>query len=90
MIQKFKVLGTLESMSFLLLLFVAMPLKYIYGMPQFVRVIGSVHGALFVLYLLMALMIYKKVNWTKLQLFYVFVLASIPLGPYVVNKKLLS
>jgi len=37
-----------EGVSYLLLLFVAMPLKYVWGMPLAVRILGSVHGALFV------------------------------------------
>jgi integral membrane protein len=90
MIKSFRILGNLESTSFLLLLLVAMPLKYIYGEPQYVRAVGSLHGALFVLYVLMALLIHQKVKWTKKDLLQVFILACVPLGPTLVNNRFLS
>ena len=54
--------GKIEGYSYLLLLLVAMPLKYIWDIPEWVRIIGMVHGVLFVIFMVMIfLMIQKKV-----------------------------
>ena len=47
---RLRVIGWGEGLSFLLLLGIAMPLKYWFGQPGYVRVVGMAHGALFLLY----------------------------------------
>src|SRR5690349_20635048 len=49
---RFRAIALLEGLSFVLLLFIAMPLKYLAGMPLGVKMVGWAHGMLFVLYLL--------------------------------------
>lgn len=50
-LDRLKVLGWFEASSFILLLAVAMPLKYLYGQPIYVKYMGMAHGVLFMLYL---------------------------------------
>lgn len=50
MIKIFRLIGFLEALSFLILLLIAMPLKYIWGQPEAVKIVGSAHGGLFLLY----------------------------------------
>lgn len=88
-VKTFKFISTLEAISFLLLLLVAMPLKYIWEMPQMVEVVGMAHGILFVLYVLGAYWMYEKLNW-NFKTFAVTVLCSvIPFGPFYVERKFL-
>lgn len=47
-IRPLRIVAALEGLSFVLLLFVAMPLKYALGMPECVRIVGALHGVLFV------------------------------------------
>ena len=61
-VKNFKIISTLEAISFLLLLAIAMPLKYIWDMPQMVQVVGMAHGILFMLYLLGAWLMKEKLN----------------------------
>ena len=49
-IRVFRMIALAEGISFLTLLFIAMPMKYFMGMPEVVRVVGSIHGVLFLLY----------------------------------------
>ena len=49
-VRVFRIIALAEGISFLTLLFVAMPMKYFMGMPEVVRVVGSIHGGLFLLY----------------------------------------
>lgn len=89
MIKAFKILSYLEAISFLVLLGIAMPLKYMYDMPEYVRVVGMAHGILFVLYIIGAYYMYEKLNW-KFKTFMVVVLCSIlPFGPFYADKKYL-
>ena len=55
LIGKFRLTGIVEGTSYLLLLGVAMPLKYIWHMPIYVKVVGMTHGILFILYCLLLL-----------------------------------
>ncbi|MGB2087818.1 integral membrane protein [Psychroflexus salarius] len=89
MIKAFKILSYLEAISFLVLLGIAMPLKYMYDMPEYVRVVGMAHGILFVLYIIGAYYMYEKLNW-KFSTFMIVVLCSIlPFGPFYADKKYL-
>lgn len=88
-IKVFKIISTLEAISFLVLLLIAMPLKYIWGMPEMVEVTGMAHGILFVLYVFGAYWMYKKLDW-NLKTFFITVLCSVvPLGPFYVERKFL-
>lgn len=90
MISLFKIISYLEAISFLLLLGVAMPLKYIYNIPEYVRIVGMAHGILFVLYIFGAYWLYEKYNW-KFKTLLIFIGCSIlPFGPFYADKKYLS
>jgi len=88
-IKIFKVVSFLEAVSFLLLLFIAMPLKYIWDMPEYVSVVGMAHGILFVLYLLGAYWMYEKLNWSLKVLGIVAICSVLPFGPFYADKKYL-
>lgn len=88
-IKAFKIISTLEAISFLVLLLIAMPLKYAFNMPEYVRIVGSFHGLLFVLYVLGALWMYKRLNWNIKMLIIAVLCSVIPFGPFYVEKKYL-
>lgn len=88
-IKAFRLISTLEAISFLVLLGIAMPLKYIWHMPEMVRIVGTAHGALFVLYVLGAIYMFKKLNWTLTQLFIAIMCSVLPFGPFYVERKYL-
>ncbi|MFC6860791.1 DUF3817 domain-containing protein [Zunongwangia atlantica] len=88
-IKIFKIVSTLEAISFLVLLLIAMPLKYIWDIPEMVRIVGMAHGILFVLYVLGAYYMYELLNWNLKQLFTVIICSVLPLGPFYVERKFL-
>jgi integral membrane protein len=88
-IRQFRVIGNLEGLSFLLLLGVAMPIKYLAGIPEPVKFLGWAHGLLFILYLLYVAAAKWKLDWTFSQLFLAAAASVVPFGPFVVDKKLL-
>ena len=85
---RFKVIGVLEGISFLLLLLVAMPLKYAAGVDQAVTIVGGAHGALFVLYILAAFHAFYELKWGLKKLFWALVAAVLPVGTFVFEAHL--
>ena len=81
-------LGLLEGLSLLILLFIAMPLKYIWGNPAAVKVVGWMHGVLFVLFMLLVLRVYEQRSWPFRKVIYAFVAAFLPFGTFVFDKQL--
>jgi integral membrane protein len=80
--------GFLEGISLLVLLFVAMPLKYIWNEPGAVKVVGWLHGALFVLFMLLVLRVYDQKGWPFKKLIYAVVAAFLPFGTFVFDRQL--
>ncbi len=89
-IKIFRILSYLEAISFLVLLGIAMPLKYLFDMPEYVRVVGMAHGVLFVFYVIGAYYLYETLNW-KFKVLGIFVICSIlPFGAFYADKKYLA
>jgi integral membrane protein len=81
-------IGFAEGISLLLLLFIAMPLKYIWNQPGAVKIMGWIHGALFVLFMILALRAYEKRGWPFKKLATAFVAACLPFGTFVFDRQL--
>ncbi|MEW6282774.1 MAG: DUF3817 domain-containing protein [Candidatus Eremiobacterota bacterium] len=90
MLRYFRRVGSLEAISFLLLLGVAMPLKYLYQQPVAVRVMGSLHGLLFLLYCHAALVLAWNRGWSKTKTALALLASVVPAGPFLFDWKLLE
>lgn len=86
----FRVLGWFEGTSFLLLLFVGMPLKYMAGNPIVVKTVGMPHGILFMAYVLMSHFLANELKWSLKIRFYAVVASILPFGTFVFEKKFLT
>lgn len=89
MIRFFKIIAFLEGVSLLVLLFIAMPLKYMYELPEYVRIVGMAHGLLFIVYILLATMLKFETDWSLKKYFYICIASVIPFGTFYVEKKML-
>jgi integral membrane protein len=80
--------GMIEGVSFLVLLGVAMPLKYFAGIPEAVKWTGWIHGLLFIFYCLAILLalVNGRLSFGKSVL--AFFAALIPFGPFLIDRKL--
>lgn len=90
MINFFRTVAYLEGVSFLVLLLIAMPLKYVWGMPLAVRIAGSAHGGLFIAYCVLAYLVGRQLNWSAKTGGLAFISAFLPFGPFVFDRKLLQ
>lgn len=89
MIRFFKLSGALEALSYLVLLFVAMPLKYVWHMPIYVRWVGSFHGAFFVLFCLAIVLTARQEKWPASTAGLAFLSAFFPFGPLLFERRYL-
>lgn len=87
-IKTLRLVGLLEGISFLLLLFIAMPAKYMMDNPFLVKYIGMRHGVLFVVLLIILFIVCEKHKWS-LSMFLIGLIAAItPFGPFIFDLKL--
>ncbi|WP_036602097.1 DUF3817 domain-containing protein [Olivibacter sitiensis] len=84
----FGIIALLEGISFILLVFVAMPLKYFADLPIYVRIVGSAHGALFVAYVIMLFYCHSEYKWSLKRSALLFLASLIPFAPFYVERKL--
>ena len=89
MLRFFKIIAFLEGTSLLLLFFFAMPLKYMFENPTYIRPIGMTHGLLFIGYIIMAIMLKYEESWNGKKFGIVAVASIIPFGTFYVEKKYL-
>ena len=87
-ITRLRQIGYVEGVSFLLLLGVAMPLKYFAGMKMAVTVAGWIHGVLFVALCFALLRAMLQAKWSIARAAAVFIAALLPFGPFVIDRKI--
>ena len=88
LLQRFRMIGIAEGISFLVLLLIAMPLKYLMHIPEAVKIMGWIHGALFVSFIYFAFEVMGSLNKNFIWFLKAFVAAFIPLGTFVFDRQL--
>ena len=84
----FKKVAIAEGISYILLIFIAVPLKHFANMPLAVRYTGWVHGLLFVLYVAFVVMCAMEYKWKFGKILLVFFASLLPFAPFIVEKRL--
>ena len=88
---RLRIIGFLEGTSLITLLFIAVPLKYIFDQPFLTRPIGTIHGALFLLFIFNTLSVGVEQNWKfKDTTWKVLLACIIPFGTFYIDNKILS
>jgi|TARA_B110000967_G_C18610008_1_gene423497 integral membrane protein len=90
MIKLFRITSYLEGISYLLLLGIGVPLKYLAGNDSLVKTLGMPHGILFMAYIFLAIIIKQKMNWDNKTIIIVLIASVIPFGTFYVDKKYLQ
>jgi len=88
MINLYRKTAIIEGISYLILLFIAMPIKYIFDIPEPVKYFGWIHGVLFLFY--MAVLIIAAVNYKwSIKRIVIYVIGSVlPFVPFILDKNL--
>ena len=84
---RFRVISALEGFSYLLLVFIAMPIKYIGENPYPVKILGMAHGVLFIIFMISLFETKIKKSWNTGMTFQLFVLSLIPFGAFFIEKR---
>lgn len=87
-VDRVRLLAKVEAISFLVLLGVAMPLKYWADLPLAVKLVGWVHGMLFVGLCALLAHVTLTTEWPTRRAALVFVAALIPFGPFLIDRQL--
>jgi integral membrane protein len=88
--SRFRLISFIEGISFLILVFIAMPLKYFAEIPLAVKIVGMTHGVLFILFVLALVMAYKRYSWNNSLTFKLFVYSLIPFGFILIEKIIIN
>ena len=87
-IRRLRLLAFWEGISLLVLLFIAMPLKYLADQPMAVRVVGMMHGVLFIAVVLLLLLVMKQARWSLGRGALIFVSTVLPFGAFFMDRKM--
>ncbi|MBA4853089.1 DUF3817 domain-containing protein [Emticicia sp. BO119] len=85
---RLRVLAFIEGISFLVLLFITMPLKYAFDNPVPNKTFGLVHGLLFILYVLAVIQVKIEQSWNWRKTFLALLASIIPFGTFWADRKL--
>ncbi len=84
---RFRVISAMEGLSYLILVFIAMPIKYLGDNPIYVKYVGMAHGVLFIIFMISLFETKRKESWDTGFMFQLFVLSLIPFGAFIIEKK---
>ncbi|KAA9357123.1 DUF3817 domain-containing protein [Larkinella humicola] len=85
---RFRFIGILEGISFLVLLGIAMPLKYWAGWPLAVKYVGWAHGVLFIAYLIALFAVAFDRRWSFIRVVVAFIASLVPFGTFWLESRL--
>lgn len=89
-VKMFGIVNSIEGYSYLILLFIAMPLKYMFGYPIAVKIAGMTHGILFIAFIFLLLSAWKEAKWSMKDNIVFFVASLIPFGTFFTKKRIFS
>ncbi|MGG7666369.1 DUF3817 domain-containing protein [Dyadobacter sp. BHUBP1] len=84
---RLRIIAFLEGISFIVLLGVAMPLKYFAGIPQAVRIVGMAHGVLFILFVLLLIQVATEKSWSFKKSALSFLSSLVPFGTFYADSR---
>ena len=84
----FAKVALVEGISYVLLLAIAMPLKYFFDFPYAVKVVGWAHGILFMLYAILLILCWTEYKWSLKRVVLYFIASLLPVVPFIVERKL--
>jgi integral membrane protein len=88
LLHRFRMIGIAEGISFLVLLLIAMPLKYLMNIPEAVKIMGWIHGALFVAFIYFGFEVMGSLNKSFLWFLKALTAAFVPLGTFFFDRQL--
>ena len=88
MINLYRKIAVIEGISYLILLFLAMPLKYFFNIPEAVKYFGWIHGILFLVFFVILILAFIKYRWSWMRLVLYLIASVLPVVPFILDQKL--
>ncbi len=87
-VKNFGLINTIEGWSYLILVFIAMPLKYLAGFAMATKVVGMIHGILFIAFIVMLILATLEAKWKSKETIIFFIASLIPFGTFWTKNKI--
>jgi integral membrane protein len=87
-VKNLRIIGISEGVSFLVLLLIAMPIKYLLGIPEAVKLVGWIHGVLFIAYVIAVFLSIRAMRWGIVGVIVALGASLVPLGTFLLDKQL--
>lgn len=88
MINLYRKIAVIEGISYLILLCIAMPLKYFFNIPEAVKYFGWIHGILFLVFFVILILAFIKYRWSWMRLALYLIASVLPVVPFILDQKL--
>jgi integral membrane protein len=83
----YRIAAWVTGVGLLVLVLIAMPMKYIFGQPQLVAVVGVTHGFLYMIYIVCTLLLAERGRWKPLDALLILVAGTIPVASFVAERR---
>ena len=87
-LSRLRQIGDIEGVSYLLLLGVAMPMKYLAGQPKAVTIVGGIHGFLFVAFGIALIDVWRRERWSFGKVVIAFLSSLVPFGTFWLSARI--
>lgn len=88
LLARFRTVAWIEGLSYIVLLFIAMPLKYFADLPLAVRVVGMAHGVLFIAYVVLVALLLARGRFSLLRAAWALLMSIVPFGTFLLDRQL--
>ena len=87
LLPAYRVAAWVTGIGLVILVFVAMPLKYFFGQPLLVAVVGMAHGFLYMAYIVITLLLAERCRWRPVDALVILVAGTIPLASFFAERR---
>jgi integral membrane protein len=86
-LRAYRIAAWVTGVGLVVLVFVAMPLKYFFGQPQLVAIVGVAHGFLYMAYIVATLILAERCRWKPLDALLILIAGTIPLAGFFAERR---
>lgn len=86
----YRIAAWVTGVGLLVLVVVAMPLKYIFGQPELVAIVGVAHGFLYMIYIVCTLLLAERCRWKPLDALLILIAGTVPVASFVAERRVTS
>lgn len=87
LLPAYRVAAWVTGIGLVILVFVAMPLKYFFGQPLLVAIVGMAHGFLYMAYIVITLLLAERCRWRPVDALVILVAGTIPLASFFAERR---